>query len=279
MLRIVVCVGLLVASARSARAHHEAIFGPQSSLFLSAPGYVSAQAFSRRLGTTRRTQETTALVSGGISPFRTVPLSFTLIVPASRIDGTDTTTTGLEDIVAGARYRLDLDALVRRFDAEGNFLMAMGAVELPTGNVDHDAFDGPLDYMGAALGSVERPPFSALAYVFARRNGTDGDRHTGDNLFAGGGFAYTPWDDPATEKLVSFQLGLSYEMYFRDTVAGVDQETGGRGILAHPTIVWGPGGQILVFGLVTLPITQRYRDEAQEERWRVGAGVMYLFKK
>lgn len=278
VVRIVIFALVVSLWPQLASAHHEAIFGPQSSLFLSAPAYASMQMFSRRLGDRERTQETTGLVSGGISPWSHVPLSFTVIVPASVIVAPGgETTTGVEDAIVGTRYRYDLKALQDRLGGEGNFLMAMAAVEVPTGNVDHRAFRGPLDYMGAALGSVERPPFSGLAYLFYRRNATVDDRRTGDHLLVGGGGAYTPWDDPKTERLVSFQLGLSYETYFRSTVAGVPQDDGGRALLVHPTVVWGPGHRVLIFGLVTLPIAQTYRDEEQEERWRVGAGAMYLF--
>ena len=277
MFRIVIVTLVVSFWPGVATAHHEAIFGPQSSLFLSAPGYASTQVFSRRLGDRERTQETTGLVSGGISPFSQVPISFTVIVPASAIAAPVETTVGMEDAIVGARYRHELKALQDRFGGEGNFLMAMAAVEVPTGTVDHSAFRGPLDYMGAALGSVERQPFSGLAYLFYRRNGTLDDRRSGDHLLVGAGVAYTPWDDPQTERLVSFQLGLSYETYFRSALAGVSQDDGGRALLVHPTVVWGPGHRILIFGLVTLPIAQSYREEAQEERWRVGAGAMYLF--
>ena len=274
--RLIIAIILAASFPHVARAHHEAIFGPQSSLFLSARGYVSAQAFSRRLGRAARTQESTALVSAGVSPFAKVPFSVGAILPASWIDGPGDSVTGIEDAIIGARYRLDLDDLTTRLGGEGNFLMASAAVEVPTGNVDHALFDGPVDYMTAALASLERPPFSAIAYVFYRRNGADGAVRTGDSFFTGGGLAYTPWDDPATERLVSFQLGASYEMYFRDRVDGIPQETGGRGILVHPTFVWGTGGGVLLFALVTLPLTQRYRSDDQEERWRVGTGVILL---
>ena len=69
---LVVVVGMLstVALAAPARAHHEAIFGPQSSLVLSAPSYASVQTFSRQLGTAgARTQESTMLLSAGVTPF------------------------------------------------------------------------------------------------------------------------------------------------------------------------------------------------------------------
>jgi hypothetical protein len=46
--------------------HHEAIFGPQSSLVLSADRFVSLQVFTRELGPSdAKTNETTTLVSAG----------------------------------------------------------------------------------------------------------------------------------------------------------------------------------------------------------------------
>ena len=70
-----------------ALAHHEAIFGPQSSLVLSAPALASLQSYSRRLGSGDTSkQESTLLHSAGVTPIARVPLSFTAILPASSID-------------------------------------------------------------------------------------------------------------------------------------------------------------------------------------------------
>ena len=71
-----------------ANAHHEAIFGHQSSLVFSAPGYLSTQLFSRNIGAPNdKVQEKTGLISGGYSPFTGIPLSFMAIqpTPTSRI--------------------------------------------------------------------------------------------------------------------------------------------------------------------------------------------------
>jgi hypothetical protein len=272
----------IVSHATTASAHHEAIFGPQSSLVLSVPSFVSLQMFSRQTGVSNnRTQETTGLVSAGLTPLHNVPLSLSLIAPASHIVELDGSASkiGPEDVILGARYRLDFAALKERWGREGNFAMGMVAAELPTGNIDHPAFDGPMDFMFAGLGSLERGPFSAIAYAFYRMHGTaPGDNKAGDNLFLGSGFAYTPWDDPSTERLISFQLGMSYETYFRDRVAGAtDEATGGWGLLLHPTVVWGPGGHFLLFAVLSVPAVQDYGDPLQQDRWRVGAGAMYVF--
>jgi NAD(P)-dependent dehydrogenase (short-subunit alcohol dehydrogenase family) len=265
----------------AAAAHHEAIFGPQSSLVLSAPGFVSFQSFSRQLGAAARTQETTALISAGITPFREAPLSLSFIAPASHIAEIDGAgfQLGPEDVIFGARYRLDFTWLQERSEREGNFLMAMAAAEFPTGTIDHPFLDGAFDFMAAALASVEWAAFSAIAYGFQRINGADrGGDKPGDSLFLGGGLAWTPWDDPANERLLSLQLGFSHEIYFRDRIAGAeDDASGGWAFLLHPTVVWGPGGHFLLFALVSLPVAQEFRDAGSTERWRAGVGAVYLF--
>ena len=218
------CLAIFLAfRSGAANAHHEAIFGPQSSLVFSTPGYLSSQLFSRNIGAPDdKVQETTGLISAGVSPFSGVPLSFNVIQPFSYIRDIDrrTSQTGIEDTIVGARYRYDLTGLQQRFDREGNFVMAMGALELPTGNIDHKSFDGPLDAMFALLGSVERGSLSLIAYGFYRYNGTDDGSKPGDNLILGTGPAWTPLDDAAAGRLLSFQLGLSYELYFPRSSGG-----------------------------------------------------------
>jgi hypothetical protein len=269
--------------ARESRAHHEAIFGPHSSLVLSAPAYASLQSYSRQTGAAdARTQESTLLLSAGFTPVPELPLSFTLVAPVSDIsplDGQADAERGLEDLILGARYRLDLDALKNRFGKDGNYVLAMAALELPTGSIDHQAFQGPVDGMAALMGSVERGAFSAIGYGFYRRHGTDASGvRAGDNFYLGGGAAWTPWDDAATERLLSLQFGFSFEIYLRDRLHGrPDTATGGRGLHAHPTVVWGPGGHLLVFAMFTATLAQDFSNPAGQDRWRAGAGLIYLF--
>jgi len=271
-------LAVTLGAPHDARAHHEAIFGPQSALVMSSSKYVSFQTYVRRTGSAQaRATETTGLVSAGVSPFRRIPLSFTAILPVSRISENGTTFSGREDMILGARYRVDFSGLQDRFGKEGNFAMVMGAAEFPSGNVDHKAFAGPMDYMAAALGSVEKGSMSGIAYGFGRMHGTSGNTRTGNNVFLGGGLAWTPLDQPSSKYLLSFQAGLSHEMYFKDTFAGVkDPATGGWGTLLHPTIVWGPGGRVLLFGSTSFPVAQSYRDPSSKDRWRFGVGVVWL---
>src|SRR5437868_1323479 len=95
-------------TAVPAYAHHEALFGPQSSAALSAPQFLSTQIFDTERGKgTDKTHATTTVFSGGVRPFR-VPISISFVAPFSietRPDGT--TKRGMEDSLLAARYRWD----------------------------------------------------------------------------------------------------------------------------------------------------------------------------
>jgi hypothetical protein len=234
--RISLVTGLVLQPAL-ANAHHEAIFGPQSSLILSADKFVSFQVFGRELGTDRsRTHETTTLMSAGVRVSTRHPLTFTAILPYSWIsEPGQARTSGVEDVVLGLRYRHDLKGLQQKWDREGNFLMGMGAFELNNGTIDHRAWAGPLDSMGAVLGSLERGKWSAIGYTVARFNVEDseGDKD-GDSLFGGGGLAYTPNESFQSGRLLSYQAGWSFEHYARGRVKGQpDPNTGGNEMLIH----------------------------------------------
>lgn len=264
-----------------ASAHHEAIFGPQSSLVLSADRFVSFQVFSRELGPSdAKTNETTTTVSAGLRVSRARPLTFTAVVPYSWISQPGRAgRSGAEDIVLGLRYRHDLKGLQARWDREGNFLMGMGAFELNNGTIDHGAWEGPLDGMGAILGSLERGRWSAIGYSVMRLNVEDAQRNKdGDSLFFGGGLAYTPNEDFRSGRLISYQAGWSYEHYARDRVHGErDSNTGGDECLIHPTLVYSPGHDVLFFGMVSVPVWRNFRDPTAHDAFRFGTGVVYAW--
>jgi hypothetical protein len=240
----------ILFAAGPSSAHHEAIFGPQSSLVLSSPEFISLQAFSRRFST--GVQETTPLLSFGFTPVAGLPLSFTAIVPATDRGGKWTR----EDMILGSRY------LQRLGGAEGNFLMGVAAIEPPTGNTDHPSFDGSFIFQGAALASAERGPFSGIAYGYWRSSGN----RKPENLFFGSGLAWTPIDD-GHGHLFSAQLGASYEISF-DV---------GNQLLLHPTIVFAPGGSLLFFAVVSLPVHRHMTNPALQDDYRLGAGAIFLF--
>ena len=262
-------------------AHHEAIFGPQSSLVLSADKFVSFQVFRRELGSSAsKTDETTTLVSGGVRLSKRLPLTVTAIVPYSWISQRgQARTSGAEDVVLGLRYRHDLKGLQQKWDREGNFLMGMGAFELNNGTIDHRAWTGPLDAMGAVLGSLERGKWSAIGYTVARFNIEDSDDNKdGNNLFVGGGLAYTPRENFQTGRLFSYQNGWAFEHYSRDRAQGqTDPNTGGNEFLLHPTLVYSPGRNVLFFGIVSVPVWRDFKDSSAQDSYRLGAGVVYAW--
>jgi hypothetical protein len=262
-------------------AHHEAIFGPQSSLVMSADKFVSLQVFGRKLGTPdSNTNETTTLVSAGVRLSKRRPLTFTAILPYSWIsERGQARTSGAEDIVLGLRYRHDLKGLQEKWGREGNFLMGMGAFELNNGSIDHRAWRGPLDPMGAVLASLERGKWSAIGYSVARFNVEDsaGDKD-GNTLFVGGGLAYTPNEHFESGRLISYQAGWSFEHYSREQVGGQqDPNTGGNEFLLHPTVAFSPGHNVLVFGIVSVPVCRNFEDPADQDGYRFGTGLVYAW--
>ena len=70
----------VLLAARAAGAHHEALFGPQSSLAVESEAFVSLQGHEHVTGVgASATQESTYILSAGITPFRAVPWSVTLV--------------------------------------------------------------------------------------------------------------------------------------------------------------------------------------------------------
>lgn len=255
-------------------AHHEAIFGPQSAMVLTVDSYLTAQMFTRQTGPeSDRVQETTTVLSTGFSPLKR-PVSVAIIVPFSFLSGAGSTRVGLEDAILGVRYRADLPGVTRALSARESFVMAVGGVELPTGTLDHRFGRDAVGGIAAALGSVEIGQFSVIGYGFYRRQGTYDRAREGANLFIGGGAAWTPIDDPSG-RILSVQLGVSRESMSREQEDGATVlASGGSGVFAHPTVLWGPSQSLLFFAQTTLPIMQQWRDVSQRERFRVGTGLI-----
>ena len=281
---ILAALALTLTTTCPAFAHHEAIFGPQASIMLSAGSYVSVQGFSRQTGTnTERKQETTGLIGFGFTPIPDIPVGINVIAPFSSISELDKGggKTGIEDVVIGLNYRYDLTDLNNKFGTTGNYILGMSAIELTNGVIDHEAFQGPIDSMYALIGSTQIGPFAGLLYGLLRHNAADGvtKDKAGDNLYLGGGLTYSqPLEVINKDSSINFQLGMSYETYFADIVEGkTDNQSGGRGVLIHPTIIFLPGNNTQIFGLVSIPVWQSYADPTGQDRFRVGAGVVYSF--
>src|SRR5436190_11295953 len=146
-------------TAAPAYAHHEALFGPQSSAALTWPDFLSVQVFDTQHGKgDDKTHTTTTVFSGGVTPFR-MPVSVAFVVPVSvesEIGGASR--RGVEDSLLSARYQRDTPRLSEALHLESSFVMGVGGVELPTGNMDHPFGHGRAGSIAAGLISLEKGP-------------------------------------------------------------------------------------------------------------------------
>jgi len=159
------------------------------------------------------------------------------------------------------------------------YVMGVGGLEMPTGNIDHPFAKGAFGEIAAGLFSVEKRPIAVIAYIYYHHKGVyDGLRDSG-NMFAGGGIAYTPIDDEARGKLFSLQLGVSEERTFASEVNGLPlADSGASGVFMHPGIVFSVRQTVQFFGLVSLPLTQQYNSIVDRQRFRLGTGVIWILK-
>ena len=271
---------IAVSVAASAEAHHEAIFGPQSSAVLSPDRFFSAQIFTREVGQGEdTTRETTAVFSGGLQPFRR-PLSIAFVVPVSFVGSSPAAASrrGFEDAVVSARYKADVAPLADAFGLDESYVMGVGGVELPTGTLDHEFGRGGVGGVAAGLVNIERRPFSAIGYAYYHYAGAHrGSRQSG-NVFVGGGAGWTPIDNLQTGRLLSMQLGLSHERTFAEEENGLPlPDSGGSGLFLHQGVVLGAGHHLQLFALVSLPLTQEWRAPDDRQRFRLGAGTIFIF--
>ncbi len=284
---------MLVAllTSKPASAHHEALFGPQSSLAVESEGFVSLQAHEHVFGKgDTYDQETAYIVSAGVSPFRSIPWSLTLVqtftyentrTPQGNQTGPLSSCGGCiarENALLSTSYRFDFTDLQRATGKDGNFALLSGALEPPTGDKDYAAFRGPVNYIFAAMAGFEWSHFSSVALGYYRLNATDGSgSKKGNNWLAGLGFAYTPVDDP--DRMISFQVGLAAEVHDPDVIGGASLVSGGWEIFASPTVVWMPAAHTRFFMYASLPVGQDYTADYQFDYWRAGLGVIYSFDR
>lgn len=283
-------LAILLSPAR-ASAHHEALFGPQSSLAVESEGFVSLQEHEHVFGVgSTHDQETSYLVSAGISPFRTIPWSFTLVqaytLESARTPQGDQTgpfsscggCIARENLLVSTSYRFDFTGLQRATGKDGNFALLSVALEPPTGEKDYAPFHGPANGILAAMAGVEWSHFAAVGLGYYRLNTPDdaGSRK-GNNWLAGLGFAYTPVDERT--QMLSVQMGLAAEVHDPDVLAGRDLVSGGWELFASPTVVWMPAARTRFFLYVSLPVAQDYKADYQVDQWRSGLGVIYSFDR
>jgi hypothetical protein len=276
--RTAVLVVAALLGAPPAYAHHEAMFGPQSSAVLSPGTFLSAQVFDRETGRDDdRGRETTAVFSVGFRPSRR-PLSIAIVVPFTfSSESGGPSERGLEDALVSARYRIGADRFAASLGLDESYIMAVGGIEVPTGTLDHDFGRGSVGEIAAALFSVEKRPVSAIGYAYYHHTGTyQGVRPSG-NMFVGIGTAWTPIDDDVAGKLFSLQLGLSHERTFAVEEQGVASiDSGSSGLFLHPGVVLSTNPRLQFFALVSLPLTQEWRSPADRQRFRLGAGTIVM---
>jgi hypothetical protein len=279
-------VALALSNAAPAFAHHEAMFGPQSSAVLSPGIFLSALVFDKETGSDNlKRRETTTVYGVGFKPVKTHPLSIAFALPITFASGAadpgapGAATRGFEDTVLSARYRINAGGVASALGLDQSYVMAVGGVEMPTGTFDHPFGKGAFGQIAAGLFSLEKRPFAGITYVYYHRRGVyNGTRDSG-NTFAGGGLAYTPIDDEEKGKLFSVQLGMSYERTFASEENGlVVADSGSSGVFIHPGIVFDITASVQMFGLVSLPLTQDYNSIINRQRFRVGTGIIWILK-
>jgi hypothetical protein len=276
----------LMLSAAPAFAHHEAMFGPQSSAVLSPGIFLSALVFDKETGKDDlKRRETTTVYSVGFKPMKKQPLSMAFVLPVTFAGGAPdpnepgAATRGFEDMLISARYRVEAPAVANALGVQESYVMGVGGVELPSGTFDHPFGKGAFGEIAAGLFSLEKRPFAMISYVYYHHRGVyEGVRDSG-NTFAGGGLAYTPIDDEAHGKLFSLQLGVSYERTFQSQDNGVAvADSGSSGVFIHPGIVFDISPTVQMFGLVSLPLTQQFNSIVDRQRFRLGTGIIWILK-
>ena len=278
--RVYVLATLVSLLAAPAFAHHEAIFGPQSSAVLSAGRFASTQVFTRETGPEGdRRRQTTTVFSAGMQPFRQ-PLSVAVVVPVSFVGSTSTVAgrTGIEDVLLSARYRFELERFTNALGLDESYFMGVGGVEVPTGTIDHEFGKGAVGTLAAGLMSLERRPFSVIGYGYYHHTGDyNGTRESG-NVFVGAGGAWTPIDNLQTGRLLSLQLGLSHERTFAHQQNGAAlANSGGSGIFTHQGVMVGVNEHVQLFALLSVAVQQQWGAPEDRQRFRFGAGTILVF--
>jgi hypothetical protein len=182
-----------------------------------------------------------------------------------------------EDAVITARYKVNAQGVANSLGLDESYVMGVGGIEMPTGNMDHDAFHGPFGSIAAALFSVEKRPVAGIFYAYYHHTGVYNGNQAAGNMFAGTGVAYTPIDDEPNGKLFSLQLGLSYERTFQEMENGLTvAESGASGVFMHPGVVWSTSPHLQFFALVSLPLSQEWRSLEDRQRFRLGGGAIFI---
>lgn len=257
----VLLVGTLLAPCL--HAHHEAIFGPQSSTLISRKRFVSVQYYLTNEGRRPmpRSRSHIGILSVGTSLGNRWSVSATLPFEAER--GTpEENPTGVQDVVVGIRYFFE--------PAGDQTLMAVLTFEPPTGNLEHRA----IGVGGGLIYGREWRPWSVIVYGLGRTESSlEAGEKRGNRLFLGGGLAY--------EKAVlpfSPQLGISWERTGRRREQGLLVPTSNSSaLMLHPTLSRTFADEaVQTFFVVSVPVAQRSGNEGWQ-RFRIAAGIVWEF--
>ncbi len=283
--------GAILVWSASAEAHHEALFGPQSSLAVESDGFVSLQAHEHVFGRGNTyDQETSYILSAGVTPVRSIPWSLAVVqtftyenarAPQGEQTGPLSSCGGcvaVENLLVSTSYRFDFEGLQRATGKDGNFALVTAALEPPTGNKDYAPLHGPVNGIFAAMTGFEWSRYATVALGYYRLNAEDGTgSKKGNNWLAGLGFAYTPIE--LQGRMLSLQLGLAAEVHDADVIGGAATSSGGWELFTSPTVVWAPAARMRFFTYVSLPVAQDYKADYQVDHWRAGLGLIYSFDR
>lgn len=243
------------------RAHHEAIFGPQSSTLISRKRFVSTQYYLTNEGRrpAPKGRSHIGILSVGIPVGERWSVSITLPIEAER--GEEERATGVQDIVAAIRYSPQLGG--------NRWLMTVLTVEPPTGSLEHRA----LGVGGGAVFGNEWRDWSAIVYGLGRTESSlESGEKRGDRVFLGGGVAYEKAALP-----FSPQLGLSWEHTGRRLKDNsLDLLFVSNVLMLHPTVTKSFGDSLQTFFVVSVPVAQWSGAEGWQ-RLRVAAGMVWSF--
>ena len=243
-------------------AHHEAIFGPQSSTLISRKRFVSTQYYYIREGRSPEPLGSShiGVVSVGFPVGNRWSMVTTLPIEAER-ESPGESSTGVQDLVLGIRHSPDVGG--------DRSLMWLLTVEPPTGSLEHRA----VGVGGGMLYGIEWGRWSVVAYGLGRTESSlEHGEKRGDRLFLGGGLSYEGSSLP-----FSPQLGISWEKTGRAREAGVllsDSRT--SALMIHPTVSKEMTDSLQTFFVVSVPIAQRSGSEGWQ-RTRVAVGLLWGF--
>ena len=244
-------------------AHHEAIFGPQSTALLSRKRFVSVQYYLSNGGRSpaEKAHSHIGVLSIGTSVGRKWSVAATLPFEAERGAAEDNA-TGTQDAVLALRYYPEFGL--------GGRAIAVLTVEPPTGNLEHRA----VGVGGGMAYAAEKGHWSVIAYGLGRTESSldDGEKR-GDRFFLGTGLAYESKALP-----FSPQLGISWERTTRRRQDGLIVDGSDSSVLMlHPTLSQGFKDEaIQLFFVLSVPLAQRSGNEGWQ-RLRAASGILWSF--